>query len=259
MVVNAPAVAQSEQLNEDLEMESSQLESLGYQVIDEFLQPEDYSRLLDYIADYRMHHDLPEIYRPAKARSLRYSVIDGDRIHEHLNAIWLLYQGAVRELVNGLSLSEFVPLASARVGVNVNIMPPGRSEYRWHYDRNAVTVILYLNDVEGGETVLYPRYRILLKNQNHLFLQQVLDKLLLMGMVRNLFGKKIVIKPRSGRLAVMYGNQCWHSVRPVYGTCERVNVLFAYDVPGAQFPMENALDSYLYTQEKLMSSDPNYG
>ncbi len=240
-------------------MNTSSFESSGYQVIDDYLGREECDELLELIASYRQHHDLPEIYRPMRHRSLRYYVIDGEQIKEHLSKIWKLYQGVINESVNKVTNSPFVPLVNTRVGVNVNIMSPGLSEYRWHYDRNSITAILYLNKVEGGETELYPNYRILLKNGNHTRIQRMLDRSLQAGIIRGVFGKKSVIKPHPGRLTVMRGDRCWHSVGPVHGTQERVNIILAYDVPGAQFPMETGLDAYLYTQETPTSSDPNYG
>jgi hypothetical protein len=91
-----------------------------------------------------------------------------------------------------------------------------------------------------------------------MFAQQMFDGFLHTRTIRHIFGKKTAIRPRPGRLAIMQGNRCWHSVRSVQGEKERINVLFAYDVPGAQFPMEKSLDSYLYTQEEMVPSDPNY-
>ena len=240
-------------------VKTSLFESLGYQVSDDFLGPDECQDLLDLIAGYREQYDLTEIYRPMKPRSLRYYVIDGEQIKQHLSKIWALYQGAMSEQVNKLTITEFVPLANPRAGVNVNIMPPGRSEYRWHYDRVSVTGILYLNAVEGGETVLYPNYRILLKNRHRIRAQRMLDRLLQARMIRDTLREKTVVSPRPGRLAIQRGNRSWHSVRPVRGNHERINIILAYDVPGAQFPMEKALDSYLYTQEKQTSPDPNYG
>jgi hypothetical protein len=240
-------------------VKTSLFESLGYQVIDDFLGPDECKDLLDLIAGYREQHELPEIYRPAKPRSLRYYVIDGEQIKQHLSKIRTLYQGVVNEQVNQLTSTQFAPLANTRAGVNVNIMPPSRSEYRWHYDRVSVTGILYLNAVEGGETVLYPNYRILLKNRNRMRVQRMLDRLLRVGIIRDTLRDKIVVNPRPGRLAIQRGNRSWHSVRPVRGSHERINLILAYDVPGAQFPMEKSLDSYLYTQEKQTSADPNYG
>ncbi len=235
----------------------SQLETSGYTVNDGFLTIEECGQLLELIAGFRDRHDLQEIHRPTKHRSLRYFVIDGEQIRSSLSTIWGLRR-RTNELVNQLSSTQYVPLANARVGVNVNIMPPGHSEYRWHYDRNKVTAILYLNEVEGGETELYPNYRILLKNGRHMRMQRILDRMLQPKIIRNMMRDKIVIHPRPGRLVIMRANRCRHSVRAITGERERINIIFAYDVPDAQFPMEDGLDNYLYTRGEQKSVDPNY-
>ncbi len=46
------------------------------------------------------------------------------------------------------------------------------------YDRNAVTAILYLNTVSGGETEMYPEYRIHLGKRKGARFQKWLDVLL---------------------------------------------------------------------------------
>ncbi len=106
--------------------------------------------------------------------------------------------------------------------------------------------------------MLYPNYRILLEDPRRVRLQSLLDRALQLRVIRGAFGKKVVVEPRPGRLVVMRANRCWHSVRGVRGSSERINVILSYDVPGAEYPMERGLDTYLYTQEKTASSDPNY-
>jgi hypothetical protein len=239
--------------------DKTHLETESYQIFESYLGQQACDQHLRTIAEYRKRHTLPEINRPMKKRSLRYSVIDGEKIMEHLPEIWDLYCGGMCEHVNALTHRTVVPLENQQVGVNVNIMPPGRSEYRWHYDRTAITAILYLNEVQGGETVIYPNYRILLRDRRKLRAQRALDRLLQIGWVRQLFSRKQVVSPAAGRLVVMRGRRCWHSVRGVEGTQERMNIILAYDVPGADFPMEESLDSYLYTTKQQESSDPNYG
>ena len=235
------------------------LESTGHLLIDDFMGQEECRTLLGHIGDYRKHRGLLEINRPMKGRSLRYSVIDGEEIQANLPSIWELYRGPANDLVNEVFGDSLEPLQNTKAGVNVNVMPPGRSEYRWHYDRTAVTAILYLNRVEGGETELYPNYRILLKgNKQHSRLQLTLDRCLQPTVVRRLFGKRKVVKPHPGRLIVMRANRCWHSVRGVEGSEDRINIILAYDAPGARFEVEEGLDSYLYTQETPNTKDPNY-
>lgn len=242
-----------------MESNRTELERTGYQVIDDFLMPDNCSALLEAISIYRQSHTLPEIYRPARGRELRYQVIDGKQIQAELPAIWDLYIGKVNRQIDRATLGRLVPLENVRAGVNVNIMQPGQSSYRWHYDRTSVTSILYLNDVEGGETELYPNYRVLLKNRKNLRLQQMLDRLIQVSALRDAVRQMVRISPKAGRLVMMRGDRCWHSVRSVGGDRERINLILAYDRPGAAFPAEEGLDAYLYTQDEQRSADPNYG
>lgn len=211
------------------------------------------------IADHRENHQLVEIHRPAKPRTLRYKVIEGGSIRENLPSIWELYTGPILDLVNDLFSMHLAPLENIRAGLNVNLMAPGRSSYRWHYDRNVATAILYLNSVEGGETVLHPNYRLLLTDGNSMRGQRILDKLIHIPVVRRALSDKVVVDPDEGRLLVMRGNRCWHSVRPVEGSRERVNIILAYDQVGARHPMQDTLDRDLYSQDSHSFKDPNYG
>ncbi len=237
----------------------SELESVGYQVVDNFLTDEQCRLLLEKIAAFRQHHSLPEIHRPTKGRSLRYHVINGEQIQESLPRIWELYTGEVNELVNESLGFPLEPLANTRAGVNINLMRPNQSSYRWHYDRACVTSIVYLNEVEGGETELYPNYRLLLEKGKNTAVQQALDNFIHIKPIRNVFGNMVRVSPKVGRLIMMRADRCWHSVRSVLGERERVNIILSYDIPGTEFPTEEGLDSYLYTQDEQQSTDPNYG
>jgi hypothetical protein len=163
----------------------------------------------------------------------------------------------MNDLVNRITGLALVPLENERVGCNVNIMGAGNT-YRWHYDRNAVTAILYLNEVDGGETECYGNYRISLGDKRFSKLQKPLDDLLQLRFVRGLFGKHQMFAPKTGRLLVMRGDRCLHSVSPVLGDGERINIIMSYDVPGANFAVEKRLDNYLYNSENANGSDPNY-
>lgn len=79
-------------------------------MIDDFLTLAECERLLGLVSNYREKVALPEIYRPMKTRSLRYYVINGEQIKNNLSKIWIIYQGAVNELVNKLTGEQYVPL-----------------------------------------------------------------------------------------------------------------------------------------------------
>lgn len=231
----------------------------GYCVIDNFLSPQQCQDLLESIAEYRANHKVPEVIRESpqnNGRSLHYWVIDGLHIESHLSKVWHLYHD-INDIVKELSAKNLTTLENKQVGLNINIMKGG-CEYRWHYDRNAITAILYLNAVDGGNTELYPNYRLHLGKYKHTKLQKKLDLLLQTNFLRRLFTKKHIVEPRQGRILIMQADKCLHSVSSIEDNKERINMILAYDYPKNHFAMEKQLDAYLYTQEKSVYQDPNY-
>lgn len=227
----------------------------GFQILDGFLGNGEVRALLAQIDRYRGEHALPRIRRPGRPRPLDYFVIDGVAIAAGLPDVQRL-RDRVNHVVNECCGRRLAPLNNARAAVNVNITPPGGA-YRWHYDRNAVTAILYLNDVEGGETDLYPDYRVR-TGARYSAVQRALDRLLQLTVTRRAFGRLETVRPEPGRMLVMKGSTSLHSVRPVTGTRERVAVILSYDDPDATFAIENDLDAYLYTRQQPVQKDPNY-
>jgi len=228
----------------------------GYLIINNYLKKIDCENLLDIIGKYSKNNEIPKIYRKFNDRSLNYSVIDGIKIKHKLPKIYRYYL-EVNKVVNKMSNNNYISLTDHKVCVNVNITPK-YGEYRWHYDRNAVTAILYLNKVKGGELEMYPNYRIIIKNKKHTNLQKWFDAILQIKLIRIIIGKKVVIKPKQGMLVIMRGDKCLHSVKKVLSEGKRINIIFAFDVPGAKFPMEEKLNNYLYSRNKVISNDPNY-
>lgn len=224
-------------------------------VLESFLDPPSCRTLLQSIQRFRRENELAEIYRPAQDRDLRYFVINGRQIAESFPELRPLY-AHVQSLAEEKSGLKLQLMKNEMVGININITPPG-GEYRWHYDRNAVTAIIFLNEVAGGETEVYPGYRIKLKNKKHSRIQEKLDRLLMTSWIR-VMGRKLSIEPQVGKMLLMRGDECLHSVRRVEGSEERINILFSYEHPGAENPQEDALNSYLYTDRPASHSDPNY-
>ncbi len=148
----------------------------GYHIVEQVLSMQECEYLVSLIDSYRKCLELPAIHRTTRDRSLYYSVIDGEHIKHHLPIVTKL-SCDINNIVNQVAGQPLVPLADEKVSCNINITPQGGS-YRWHYDRNAVTAILYLNQVAGGETECYPNYRILLPKARYSQLQQRIDQIL---------------------------------------------------------------------------------
>ena len=227
----------------------------GYKIIANYLPTARCESLLAAIGGYRKRHTIPVIHRGSGRRPLHYSVIDGQRIKAGLPEVLEVFN-EVHRRVNSLTGLDLAPLSDEKVACNINITPKGGA-YRWHYDRNAVTAILYLNEVEGGETECYPNYRILLNGANRR-LQEPLDRLIGAPPIRRLFGKRIVAKPEAGKLLIMRGDRCLHSVRPLGGDADRINIIMSFDRPGRRFDVAEDLNRYLYETQADLKGDPNY-
>ncbi len=89
----------------------------------------------------------------------------------------------------------------SRAACNVNITPPG-GQYLWHYDRNLVTAVIYLNEVGGGETELYPNRRVLFPAGSLAALQPVVDKLILSATARTRIRGPMTVTPTTGAMLV---------------------------------------------------------
>jgi hypothetical protein len=209
---------------------------------------------VEAIRELEQIEGLPLIKRGARGRSLHYKVINGHRIASALPDIERV--GArVQTVAEQLCGTRLEPISDVMAARNINIIPPG-GEYRWHYDRNAVTAIAYLNEVSGGETELFPNYRFVLRSGRQRGLQRILDMLVRPTPIRRCFGRRRLVAPTKGSLLIMRGDRSLHSVRRVHGAKDRINVVFAYDVPGVGHARE-VLDTYLY-ENGVARGDPNY-
>ncbi len=235
---------------------ATEFTSNGYRIESGFLSSERCEQLLASINEYRKHHTLPLIHRPDGGRPLHYSVIDGERIGREFPDVSAIYRD-VNRVVCDTAGFDLVPLKDEKVACNINLTPEGGT-YRWHYDRNAVTALLYLNNPGGGETECYPNYRISFGGSFNSAFQHILDRILQLAIIRRMFGKLVVIEPQAGRLLIMRGNDCLHSVRPVTGGVDRVNIIMSFDEPGKDYAVADQLNDYLYTSETSASRDPNY-
>ena len=227
----------------------------GVALLPDFLNAEQCEKYCYSVLALDRASGLPLIERRVRERSLRYKVVDGLIIAQALPDIDDLTR-RVEEALENVCGPGLVPIDDAVAARNINVTPPG-GEYRWHYDRNAATAILYLNEVPGGETEIFPNFRIHLRNGRHPRIQRWLDDIIRLRLVRRFFGHQMVVEPHQGTLVIMRGNTTLHSVRAVLGSEDRIAVVLAYDYPGAA-SQRSALNSYLYTATPPSEGDPNY-
>jgi len=235
-----------------MERKRPQLEPI---VIRQYLDGARCSSVLREIETYRQSHHIAEIKRQCGERSLDYGVIDGIKVREHLPIVTGIGAEVQREIENRLNV-KIRPITE-RAAINVNVTRT-RGEYRWHYDRNDISALLYLNSVSGGELEFYSNYRILLEQSNHGHLQEALDKLMQFRLVRKLCGNKTSLRPEPGMLLIFDGVRTLHSVAPVISDEDRICIVLAFDQIDSNSKKNYSLDNYLYSESEWKDSDPNY-
>jgi hypothetical protein len=220
----------------------------GIEATPGFFTREECESLLTCLETYRRRHDLPRIFRAVGDRPLEYLVVDGERFE----GVFPCAEAVVDrirlylEALCGCALELVDDRLAAR---NVNITPPG-GQYRWHYDRNLLTAVLYLNTVDGGETEVLPNYRVLLPTGRPRTIQRFLDRCLHIGFIQGSIAHRRSVAPIEGTLLVICGNRSLHSVRTVLGESERINIVLAFDPPGSH-NASHSLDNYLYSPDVI--------
>jgi hypothetical protein len=227
----------------------------GVAIQPDFLSSEECEKYCQSVLDLDRAIGLPLIERRVRERSLRYKVVDGRNIADALPEIDDVTK-RVEEALERICGPGLMPIEDSVAARNINVTPPG-GEYRWHYDRNAATAIIYLNEVAGGQTEIFPNYRIFFRDGRYQRIQKWLDDMLRLRFVRRLFGNLKVVEPHQGTMVIMRGNTTLHSVREVLGTEDRIAIVLAYDYPG-RGNQRIALNSYLYTSVPRVEGDPNY-
>lgn len=232
-----------------------ELFSKGYFIVPDFISSTICLSLLEEIQKYGLTHLIPRVHRPLKTRSLDYRVIDGINIQNYLPSVQQI-ERTIYYLLEKSFKQRFSLLNNPQVAININITSPG-GEYRWHYDRNTLTAILYLNTIEAGETEIYPFSRWSLDKLSRFSpIQKVLDSL--SSYYQMIFRRPVQISPEPGKLLFILGNKCLHSVRPLSGQENRTNIIFAYQEVNSAIPSLEPLDQYLYSATVTEDVDPNY-
>lgn len=236
----------------DVSKYKKELLNNSYVIIDDFITPSDVDTHLDNINNFTKTHELQVVERQFKERSLRYQVIDGHNIRHHLPSIVALYE-KVHTFVGSLYGESLSPTQNHGANLNVNITGSG-GEYDWHYDRNEVTALLYLNRVAGGNLDFYPNYRLKLPKFLGPRPQRLIDSCL---MQLSKLKKPVSVPAAPGRLVIMRGEYCLHSVAPVSGHNVRKNIVMRFDKPkkSAQQTQTSTVNTHLDANNEWHSSD----
>lgn len=162
---------------------------------------------------------------------LTYRVVTGDSIRDLWPELFAFYTDqSVLDWVKHVTCATAIyASANLQSAVNLNIMDDTDSVYRWHFDAEPYTALLYLNDLspeDGGALEIIPNCAP----------HQVPDPNT---------ARPIQLVPAAGTLLLMDGTRCYHRATPMLRPALRFSVPMVYpDRVSAQRPA--GLDSYLY-------------
>ncbi len=86
---------------------------------------------------------------------LEYWVVDDTAVATHLPSLRAAYETYLADFVREAMASAVRCAADEHVGVNINVMHPAESSYRWHYDSNSPTGLVLVDtiSVDDGESI----------------------------------------------------------------------------------------------------------
>jgi hypothetical protein len=168
------------------------------------------------------------------------------------------------EWISDISGETYLPLDNRAIGISLNVTPPGGG-FGTHHDRQAITIVLYLNDADGGALHVYPAFPRWFRHklQGHpaprmRAVRRHAIKSLNMSpgfgakAVHRLLFRPVRINPRAGTVAA-FTKLSDHRVDPVAPGSVRVGLVVAGDRPGVSF--KEGQKYYGYALEEIMLGD----
>lgn len=184
-----------------------------------------------------------DIDRRAAGHVLSYRVLTGDVIRDDFPELFDFYGDArTRAWVASVTgEAEIHTSPNLMSSVNVNILQSGH-RYRWHFDANPYTALLYLSttpEEAGGELELYPDLRR--GRRDDPAWDAVVTDPQHLGRC-----ERVSIRSQAGMLVLVDGSVTYHRVAPVLAPCDRISVPMVFP-PFRQEERPAHLDAYLYS------------
>lgn len=221
----------------------------GYAVVDDFLSGPEVDAILASIDAYRAAgRQVLQVERKDLIATQVFKTIVGSDCESHIKGFSELWRSRILDLARQLVPFSLEPLNDAAIGINVNITERSGT-LSYHYDRNEVTAVLYLQECVGGELEMFPHFRVLLPHRYRwpvMMVQRAFD--LVWRTPPALFiarRRRRLLPPKRGRLVLMRGPLSLHRVSPVEEGPSRICGVFCYDKPDVRWESWNSKDNYV--------------
>lgn len=251
-----------ETVAKSIEVLRKEFDDKGYVVIDDYLSSPEVRQVLDSIEAYRASgREVIQVDQQSLVRTQVFKTIVGDDCEQHIALFGDLWRRRILELSKQLSGVDLLPINDSAIGLNCNITERS-GVLSFHYDRNEVTAVLYLQQCSGGALECYPHFRLLLPRRYswHMKqLQRALDVLWRTPAALWLARKRReFIVPQAGRLVIMRGPLALHRVQAVEEGPNRIAGVFCYDRPEVKWEKWNSTDNYVVLSKKGQKAQSRY-
>lgn len=144
--------------------------------------------------------------------------INGDNLLKQSPASLKLYDYSFNYL--DAHFKKVTKLKDKTIGLSANCMSKASDKFRLHFDRNQITLVIYLNDNNTFPLTIYPNVR---EDPSSIGHKQTFEL--------NATKPKIVT-PRQNLAALFYGRRSFHGIYPVEGAfiSPRYSLQFAFDL-----------------------------
>lgn len=222
----------------------------GFALLRNFLTPDRVNEWAKISKELLARYGHP-IERKVAGKWLSYTVIPGEIIRRRTPEIYRFYRSqAMRQFIQKITSAEKMYTSQhLRSSININYLHTPRQVYRWHFDAEPYTAVLFLTSLKeqdgGAFRARPPRRRDYDARSSP------------KGSAR---GEVRPIRHKAGNLVIMDGSICAHSVAPLRRDCDRVTLIMVYpDSLGWHRPPK--LDDYLYDGNVIDENfhhDPNF-
>lgn len=192
----------------------STLDNEGYIIIDSFLDNELIQKVSKELIIGFLHEEVINV----NVDGIKLKSLNGDELLSLIPSVGDLFRRTKEKL--SYSFSSVVELKDKKIGISANLIEGDHDNFRMHFDRNQLTVVIYLNTLNCLPLSIFPNVRVDIKNMSEKPEFSLSDK------------NAIDIYPLQGRAIIFYGNRTLHGVVNKEGASpleKRYTLQFAFD------------------------------
>lgn len=190
------------------------LDKVGIEVLSDFAPSKLIEHALEELTNYFNHAGGITVDND----DIKIHTLNGENLLIHSPASKYLYDYSFNYLSS--HLPNLIELDDKTIGMSANYMNKDDDRFRLHFDRNEITLVIYLNDNNAFPLTIYPNVRDDPRSVGHKQTFELQSKI------------PTVITPKQNVATIFYGRRSFHGIHPAkcLATTARYSLQFAFDL-----------------------------